>query len=105
MIEIKQGDTRHAIQAILKDVNGSVVDLSQATVKFVMGKRGATVFMADAQQTEVAGEVWYVFNPGETDVPGFYSCEFAVTYVDGKSEIFPHKGSIPLRINQKLGGI
>jgi len=105
MIDIKQGDTRHAIQATLKNTNGDPVNLTGTTVRFFMGKVGQIVIENDARQTEVPGEVWYVFNEGETDVPGFYNVEFRVTYADGKVETFPHNQTLKLRIHERIGGI
>lgn len=105
MIEIKQGDTRHAIQAILKKANGTPVNLSEASVRFLMGVGNRKIIEGYAQLTSTPGEVWYVFNDGETDKPGYYRAEFIVTYKDGKVETFPHDKAISVRINERIGGI
>lgn len=105
MIEIKQGDTRHAIQAILKNTNGVPVDLTGASVRFLMGRKNAIRADGYAQQTSTQGEVWYVFNEGETDVAGQFGIEFRVTYGDGKVETFPYDKALPIRINERIGGI
>lgn len=105
MIEIKQGDTRHAIQAVLKDANGNSVDLTGASVRFLMGRKHVLLADGFAQQTATPGEVWYVFNEGETDLVGQFGIEFRVTYADGKVETFPHDKALPIRINERIGGI
>lgn len=105
MIEIKQGDTRHAIQAILMKANGTPVDLSSASVRIVIGRRGQVVLDRPVAQTETPGEVWYVFSSGETDIPGFYEVEFIVTYADQKVETFPNNETIKLRIRERIGGL
>ena len=104
-IVIKQGDTRHALQAVLKDVNNQPVDLSSAQVDFFMqSRRGVVLISREAQQTETAGEVWMVFEDGETDIPDFYRAEFKVRYLDGKIETFPHTGALKITIESTLGG-
>ena len=105
MIEIKQGDTRHAIQAILTNSDGNPVDISQASVKFLMGVGSHRIVEGYAQQTEKQGEVWYVFNEGETDVAGYYTAEFRVTYGDGKVETFPYNDAFKIRIRERIGGV
>lgn len=35
----------------------------------------------------------------------YYRAEFIVTYKDGKVETFPHDKAIPVRINERIGGI
>lgn len=103
-LTIKQGDTRHAIRALLKNVNGELVDLSAATIRFKMMNRFQTILDREAT-LETDGTVQYVFEDGETDVPGIYAIEFLVTYDDGRNETFPHEGFIKLVIEQRIGGI
>lgn len=38
-LTLKQGDTRHAIRATLRNINGMEIDLSNATVRFKMARR------------------------------------------------------------------
>lgn len=105
-ITIKQGDTRHAIQAVLKNSAGIPVDLTQASVIFTMnGRYGNNSISRYAQQTSVDGEVWFVFDVGETDTPGIFRAEFKVEYADGKIETFPHSGYLQINIERNLGGL
>lgn len=47
----------------------------------------------------------FVFNEGETDVPGNYVAEFFVTYADGRVETFPHRGKLDITIEKRIGGL
>lgn len=104
-LTIKQGDTRHAIRATLKNVNGALIDLSTSTIRFVMVSRKNGILIDREATLEPDGRVSYVFEEGETDVVGDYAIEFLVTYEDGREETFPHKGFIKLTIEQRNGGI
>ncbi|QUG41321.1 hypothetical protein KD050_18910 [Psychrobacillus sp. INOP01] len=104
-LTIIQGDTCHAIRAVLKNVDGVPIDIKGATVRFLMGVRDKIYVENVAQQTGATGEVSYVFNSGETDVPGKFFIQFVVTYADGRVETFPHKDAIAFKINHRLGGL
>lgn len=104
-ITIKQGDTRHAIRALLKTVDGIPIDLSNAKVRFLMASRRGPIVLNNEATVEVDGKVHYVFTDGETDVTGFYEAEFLVTYDDMRVETFPHQGKISITIENRLGGI
>jgi 5-hydroxyisourate hydrolase-like protein (transthyretin family) len=104
-LTIKQGDTRHAIRATLKSVNGEVIDLSAAAIRFVMVSRKNEILIDREANLESDGRVSYVFEEGETDIVGDYAIEFLVTYEDAREETFPHKGFIKLTIEQRNGGI
>jgi len=104
-LTIKQGDTRHAIRATLKTVNGAIVDLSTASIRFVMVSRKNGILIDRDATLETDGRVSYVFEEGETDVVGDYAIEFLVTYDDAREETFPHKGFIKLTIEARNGGI
>jgi len=104
-LTIKQGDTRHAIRAALKTVEGTPVDLSSASVRFKMSQRFGTIALDREATIEPDGTVHYVFNDGETDVSGFYKAEFLVTYADAREETFPHDGTIEIHIKNRIGGV
>ena len=103
---LKRGDTRHAIRAILKDSSGSPVDLTDCTVSFHMAPLGqpAVVSREVDIHDALAGEVWVVFAPGETDISGVYRAEFQVVYGDGRRETFPNDGYINIQILSDLRG-
>lgn len=102
-INLKQGDTRHAIKAVLKNIDDHPVDLSTAIVDFNMARRhGNLVISRRAKQTDKTGEVWVVFNEGDTDSSGLYKAEFQVTYSDGRKETFPNDGYIEIMIESRV---
>ena len=88
---LKQNDTSPTLDAILTDVDGTVVDVTGATVRFHMQKIGATTLKIDAAATVVdgaAGHVRYTLQAGDTDTPGSYKAEYEVTFLDGSIETF-----------------
>lgn len=99
MFTIKQGDTRYALKAVLKDNEGVPIDLTGCQVKVVIGKMmERTPYIHDA----LNGEVWVVFQPEDTATPGFYYAEFKITYQDGKVETFPNNGYIKIAVSSSL---
>lgn len=103
MITIKQGDTRHAIKATLKDVNGNPVDLTGATVNFFMATRRSEI-LVNKEALQQDGQVWAIFEEGETDTPGLMEAEFRVSYPDGRVESFPHDSYLQVKIMKNKGG-
>lgn len=102
----KQGDTRHAIHATLKDVQGNTVDLSAATVRFKMRHYlQKNVVIHKLPTVDGDNAVHVVFDTGDTDVPGLYKGEFTVTYADDRIETFPSSGYIEIKIEDKIGGV
>lgn len=102
-MRIKQGDTRHAVKAILKDASGNALDLTMATVRFVMATRFGEV-LVDREATIQNGQVFFAFEAGETDKEGEMKAEFHVTYQDGRKETFPNDGYMKIEIQKRLGG-
>lgn len=88
---LKQNDTSPTLDAILTDANGTVVDVTDATVRFHMLKIGATTLKIDAAASVIdgaAGHVRYALQNGDTDTPGTYKAEYQVTFPDGSIETF-----------------
>lgn len=104
-IAIKQGDTRHAIRATLKTVNGVPVDLTNARIVFKMHSRYVGTLINREATYEGNGKVHFVFENGETDKAGMYEAEFEVTYTDGRVETFPHSGKMQIYIEKSIGGV
>lgn len=100
---IKRNDTRRAMKALLKDRKGNAVDLTGATVRFIMLKGSQVIINREPLvMNPVGGEVWVVFAPRETGTAGKMEAEFKVTYPDGKTETFPEKGYIQVIIDPDL---
>jgi transcriptional/translational regulatory protein YebC/TACO1 len=102
-ITIKRNDTRDAIKATLSNESGPV-NLTGATVRFLMSRRGSIKVNRQAQiQDTVAGIVWMVFEQGDTDEQGLFQAEFEVSFSDGRIETFPSDGFILIDIINDLG--
>ena len=104
---ISQGDLLPAIEATLTDGDGNPVDLSSASVKFVMHQVDADVAAvnanatADPDQVTNKGVVRYSWASGDTDVPGVYRAEWVGTFAT-KPETFPNGNKLVVKITPAL---
>lgn len=102
-IYLKKNDTKDNIKATLSNESGPV-DLTGATVRFLMSKKGAIKVDRQAQiQDAAAGIVWMVFEHGDTDEQGLYQAEFEVIFPDARIETFPNDGFVLINIISDLG--
>lgn len=103
---LKKGDLEPAFTRTLESVDGEAVDLTGATVVFLMTKRGESSptieAEAEIEDPETAGEVTYVWAEGDTDAPGDYDAEFQVTFADGRPQTFPNADYLHVRIMRDL---
>lgn len=101
----KQNDTR-AVTAILKDADGTAVDITGSSVVFNMRLEGSdTAKVSRGAATIVsaaAGSVKYTFSGTDTDTIGSYDAEFEVTYGDGTVETFPSRGYFKVKIEDDI---
>lgn len=99
---LKKGDTEPAFERTLEDVDGTEVNLSGASVVFLMRKRGETATVVDAaadiDADPSSGLVSYAWAAGDTDTPGDYDAEFEVTFDGGGVQTFPNAGYLHIRI-------
>ena len=99
---IKQNDTTPAIKATLKDGDGTVINLTDASVRFHMRKVGGETSVVDSAATVVSpatsGIVQYSWIGADTVNTGLYSAEFEITYGNGKIETFPNSDYIRVEI-------
>lgn len=88
MLTFVQGDTAPAISAtITRTTDGTVVNLTGATVSFQMRKvddRRFTVNATASVGTPTEGTVSYDWAPNDLSTPGRYVVQWEVTYGDGR---------------------
>jgi len=97
----KQGDTAPAIAEQLFDGLGVAVNLTAASVKFMMWGQGAAAIEVNAAATitdAALGKVSYTPIATDTDTPGDYLVEWAVTFGGGAIETFPNSGWQKVRV-------
>ncbi|MGQ0669342.1 MAG: hypothetical protein ACT4PO_06680 [Actinomycetota bacterium] len=102
---IKKGDLEPAIKATLQDAAGAAVDLTGATVKFIMASLAATtpkILAAATITAATTGKVEYVWIGTDTDTDGRYRGEFEVTWASGKKQTFPSDGYVEIIVTEDL---
>ena len=101
---IKQNDTSPAIQATLKDANGSAIDLTGADVVMHMKSVNGVLKVSEEMTIVDAanGVVKYDWVTGDTDTVGTYYVEFQVTYADLTIETFPNDDKAVILIKPEL---
>lgn len=101
---LKTEDTSPALQITCQTSSGSVVNLTSATVRFIMKddegteKVNAVATIVDA----AAGTVKYEWVTGDTDTAGLFISEFEVTFADSTIETFPNVDYIRISITEDL---
>ena len=101
---IKKGDTNHVLTTKLCR-DGSVIDLTGATVKFYMSLHGESVLTVDADcnvSDAENGEVEYTWIAADVDTAGLFEGEFVVTFSSGKIETFPNDQFLFIEIVEDL---
>lgn len=105
---MKAGDTAPVVRATLLDELGDPVDLTGATVKFVMATstlpRTVAVDSAATLADPVSGVVEYAWAAGDTETPGAFLAEFEVVFADARIQTFPTEGYVEVTIVDDLGG-
>lgn len=102
---MKQNDTSPSIEATLTDINGTAINLNDASVRFHMKNLSNNAVVVDAAATIVtaaSGIVRYDWQSADTTKAGIYSCEFEVTYSDASIETFPNDEQIIVSIEGEL---
>lgn len=99
IFQMKRNDTSPGLARTLYRADGSVVDLTGATVRFLAeDMEGDIKINAPAiifgNPTE--GRVRYAWKPEDTDTAGQFNAEFEVRFLDGGLESFPNKGFLKL---------
>lgn len=97
---MKQGDRSPSVPAQFKDAAGVAVDLTGATVKFIMfdWNRVVKVNAAATAVDLLIGKVRYDWIDADVDAPGAYRSEFEATLPGGKKMTAPNDGFIHVQI-------
>lgn len=100
---IKKSDRLPALVDTLREPNGSVADLTGATVRFIM--RGPTTKSGNGSIVGAAtlGQARYDWASGDTDTPGLYIGEWEVTYSGSRKETYPNGQYLGIRVLEDLG--
>lgn len=103
MFYLKDGDTRPAFLATLRNGDGTIPDLTGATVVFSMSKGGNRAEEIDGASMSVqdmpTASVVYVWQPQDVDTPGNYKAVIRVTFADGGVATYPNQGSYAIKIS------
>lgn len=107
---LKTGDDGRTLGATLKYADGTVIDLTGATVEFRMRPAGASTNAAtasgaatvDADPTTgvVTFDGW---EAGDLDTAGGYYAEFHITDSSGNQVVVPSAGYLTIKITQAIG--
>jgi hypothetical protein len=101
----KTGDVGSSVTEQLLDGEGVGVNLTSATVRFIMRAPGAAEpIVAEEAELVVAatGEVKYTWAEGDLDAAGYYIAEWEVTYSNDAVETFPADGYISVVVRDSL---
>lgn len=107
--QVKQGDHGETLRVRLLDRNDDPVNLTGATVRFLVRASNADEAKIDAEatpdadQTENTGYVDYTFTEDDLDTQGIYRAEWEVTYSGGAVETFPTPGFDHINVGPDLG--
>lgn len=104
--KIKQNDTSPGIRAILKDSDNNPINLTGASLRFLMAKYDSGDLKVNSSATIVTAEegiVKYDWAAEDTEDSGMFKAEFEVTYTDSTIETFPNDGYLTVEIDPELG--
>jgi BppU N-terminal domain len=99
-LTFKKGDRLPAVQATLLDRDGDAVDLTGATVLFLMRNQVTKAVKVNAAATLVnaaLGIVSYAWAAADLDTAGFYEAEFEVTLA-GLKQTYPNDRFINIEV-------
>ena len=102
---LKRYDTGPAITATILDAFGNTVNLTGASVNFVMRPMTAVAPTTNLAATIVsapAGTVSYTPTSTDTGIAGIYQAEFHITSSGGVKTTFPTAGYLEIQIEEDL---
>lgn len=108
---IAQNDHGEAVADTLKDADGNAVDISGATVRFVMAPLNGDTLTTDAVASNdqvgdgsdgSKGAVHYTWASGDTATAGRFRARWIVTYTTGEVQSFPNDNVLSVNISPAL---
>jgi len=122
---IAQDNTSDPLEVTLQDDDGNAVDLTNASIKFVMSAVGSDTRKVDSNvaadglssatdgdgvdiDDATAGDVTYHWSDSDTDTAGYYNARFLVDYNGGTgasfdvSQSFPNVGYVTVRVAESV---
>lgn len=103
VLTVRKGDTRprHRVQLTYND--GTAVDLTGATIRYLLRSISSTELTVDGTASIVNspgtdGICEYEWQTGDTAIAGLYDAEFEVTFGDGTIQTFPTRRPLRVRI-------
>lgn len=102
---LKRGDTFPAITGALTYSDGTIVNLTGASVQIVMRSQTGSQPKVSKTATIVSpigGTVSYSWTTQDTDTAGEYDVEWIVTYFGGAVQRFPTNGYVTVSIEEDL---
>lgn len=103
---IKRNDLSPAIKSQLLDEDDNPVDLSSASVRFIMSDYEENVIIVDGVaviDNALDGIVYYQWQAGDTEQAGHFRAEWEVTYPNDNPETFPNDNFLDIKIAEDLG--
>ena len=94
--EMKRNDTRPKPDAILKFNDGSLAQLTGASVRFIARHQGTDIVKIDgvATITDIpTAAVEYDITADDSDTAGNFDVEWEVTFADATEQTWPTRGS------------
>lgn len=105
-LDVKRGDLLPLPATVLKHTDGTVVDLTSATVRFIMRPVGASSPKVAASAavigSPVNGSVMYAWIAADTDTVGVFRAEWEVTFPGAVPQTFPTVGYLEVRVFDDL---
>ena len=106
-IVLRQNTTTPVLSQSITDANGNAVNLTGATVTFVMrALTSNTPVVSNSSHVTItnaaAGQVTYNWQAADTGMPGIYQAEFQVTLSGGGTYAYPNDGYLEISIEQNL---
>lgn len=105
-VNYKQGDRLPPLDVVLEESDGTPVDLTGSTVKFLMRALGGTIAKVDAAASVIGsatlGQVRYEWGASDLDTAGVFEAEFEATSA-GKKRTFPTKKYLYVNVTDDVG--